>query len=83
MNRKDIEAKVWEFLIEDFEIDAQKVKPEARLREDLAIDSLDVVDLAVVVNNEFGFKMKTEEMSHIKTLAQFCDYIESKLAEQP
>ncbi len=80
MERKEIEAKVREFLVEDLEIDAEKIKPEARLKEDIGIDSLDFVDIVVIVERKFGFKIKTEEMANVKTFNQFCDYIEKKTA---
>ena len=80
MNRQEIEEKVREFLIEDFEIEEDKITPEARLKEDIGIDSLDFVDIVVVVEKTFGFKMKTEEMGQVKTFSDFCDYIEKKTA---
>lgn len=80
MDRIEIEAKVKEFLIEDLEIEEDKIKPEARLKEDIGIDSLDFVDIVVIVERKFGFKIKTEEMVNIKTFSQFCDYIEQKTA---
>jgi len=80
MNRQEIEAKVKAFMIEDLEIDEKKIMPDARLREDIGIDSLDVVDIVVLVKEIFDFKMKTEEMRSVLTFGQFCDYIEQKLA---
>ena len=65
MDRQEIEAKVKEFLIEDLEIDEEKIQPEARL---------------VIVEKKFGFKIKTEEMANVKTFNDFCDYIEKKIA---
>lgn len=79
MTRTEIEEKVREFLIDDFEIDEDKIYPEARLKEDMDIDSLDFVDIIVIVDKYFGFKLKTEEMAGVDTLAKFCDYIESKV----
>ena len=76
MLRSEIEKKVKTFLVEDLEIDEEKITPEARLREDIGIDSLDLVDIVVLVNRTFGFRIKTEEMVDIVTLSQFCDYIE-------
>ena len=73
MSRQEIEEKVREFLIEDLEID------EGKLKDDLGIDSLDFVDIVVIVEKKFGFKIKPEEMAGITTLGQFCDYIESKV----
>ena len=80
MNRQEIEAKVKEFLIDDLEIDEEKIKPEARLKEDIGIDSLDFVDIVVIVEKKFGFKIKTEDMAKVKTFYDFCDYIEKKIA---
>ncbi len=80
MDRQEIEAKVKDFLIEDLEIDEEKIQPEARLKEDIGIDSLDFVDIVVIVEKKFGFKIKTEEMASVKTFSQFCDYIEQKTA---
>lgn len=80
MNRQEIEEKVREFLIDDLEIDEEKIKPEARLKEDIGIDSLDFVDIVVIIEKVFGFKIKTEDMAKVKTFNDFCDYIEKKIA---
>ncbi|MBR3411958.1 MAG: acyl carrier protein [Muribaculaceae bacterium] len=79
MTRTDIEGKVRAFLIDDLEIDEEKIAPEALLKEDLGIDSLDFVDIVVIVERNFGFKIVPEEMQDVKTLNQFCDYIERKV----
>lgn len=79
MTRQEIEAKVNDFLVEELEIDEVKLAPEATLKADLGIDSLDFVDIVVIVQKQFGFKIKPEEMANVKTLTQFYDYIESKV----
>ena len=79
MNRTEIEEKVKGFMVEDLEIDEDLLTPEAHLKDDLGIDSLDYVDIVVIVDKIFGFKIRPEEMSGVKTLGQFCDYIESKV----
>ena len=79
MERKEIEEKVKAFLIEDLDIEEENIAPEAKLKDDLGIDSLDFVDIVVIVEKNFGFKIKPEEMQGIVTLSQFCDYIESKV----
>ena len=79
MSRQEIEEKVREFLIEDLEIEEEKIVPEGKLKDDLGIDSLDFVDIVVIVEKKFGFKIKPEEMAGITTLKQFCDYIESRV----
>ena len=62
MERKEIEEKVRNFLIEDLEIDEENIAPEAKLKDDLGIDSLDFVDIVVIFEKNFGFKIKREEM---------------------
>lgn len=80
MDRKEIEEKVKEFLVEELEIDEERIKPEADLIKDIGIDSLDFIDLVVIVEKKFGFKIKTEEMAEVKTLNDFYDYIERKIS---
>lgn len=63
MNRAEIEDKVREFLIEDLEVEEDVIAPEAKLKDDLGIDSLDFVDIVVIVERKFGFKIKPEEMA--------------------
>lgn len=82
MERKEIEEKVKAFLIDDLEIDEDKIFPDSRLKEDMGIDSLDFVDIVVIVEKNFGFKIKPEEMTGVTTLSQFCDYIESKVGSK-
>ncbi|HBY17303.1 MAG TPA: acyl carrier protein [Porphyromonadaceae bacterium] len=79
MNRTEIENKVRDFLIEDLEVDEEKIYPDARLKEDVGIDSLDFVDIVVIVEKNFGFKIKPEEMAGVATLDDFYSYIESKV----
>ncbi len=79
MERKEIEEKVRAFLIDDLEIDEEKIFDDAKLKDDMGIDSLDFVDIVVIVEKNFGFKIKPEEMKGVTTLSQFCDYIEGKV----
>ncbi len=80
MDRSEIEEKVNAFLMEEFEIDEEIIKPDARLIEDLGIDSLDFVDIVVIVDRIFGFKIKPDELKSMKLLSQFYDFIAAKLA---
>ena len=79
MTREEIESKVRTFLIDELEIEEDKIFPNAKLKDDIGIDSLDFVDIVVIVEKTFGFKIKPEEMQGVDTYAKFCDYIESKL----
>lgn len=79
MTREEIEEKVKGFMIQELELEEDDLVAEALLKDDLGIDSLDYVDIVVIVDKIFGFKIKPEEMTDVKTLGQFCDYIESKV----
>ena len=79
MERKEIEQKVNEFLVEEMEIEATDINDDAKLKDDLGLDSLDFVDIVVIVEKTFGFKLKPEEMANVLTVKGFYDYIESKI----
>ena len=68
-------------MIDELEIDEDKIHDDAKLKDDLGIDSLDFVDIVVIVENNFGFKIKPEEMSGVVTLKDFCDYREGKVGD--
>jgi len=79
MNINEIIEKTNHFLIDEIEVDPELISPTADLREDLGIDSLDFVDIVVLVERNFGFKLKAEEMTEVRTLEAFYQYIEKKL----
>lgn len=79
MSRKEIIDTVNNFLIEEIEIEIP-LTSDSRLKEDLGIDSLDFVDIVVIVERNFGFKIKPEEMVEVVTLEDFYNYIERKIA---
>lgn len=79
MTREEIVEITNRFLVEEIEIDEEVLKEEASLKEDLGIDSLDFVDIVVIVEKNFGFKIKAEEMAGVTTLGAFYDYIEKKV----
>jgi acyl carrier protein len=75
MQNEEIIIKINQLLVEEIEIEELKISPTADLKKDLEIDSLDFVDLFVIIERNFGVKMKAEEMADIKTLQDFYDYI--------
>jgi acyl carrier protein len=75
MQNDEIISKINQLLVEEIEIEESQINPAADLKKDLGIDSLDFVDLFVIVENNFGFKMKAEEMADVKTLQDFYSYI--------
>lgn len=79
MSRAEIEDRINKFLIEEIELEKQALKPEALLKEDLGIDSLDYVDIAVMVENNFGLKIKPEDMKNVVILGDFYNFIDKKV----
>ncbi|MBP6335668.1 MAG: acyl carrier protein [Bacteroidia bacterium] len=82
MDSSEIISKINEFLVEEFEVEASKITPEANLRETLELDSLDYIDLVVVVESNFGFKVRPEDFTNILTFQNFYDYVQSRVAEE-
>ena len=82
MDKVDIIEKINGFLVEEFEVEAEKITPEANLRETLELDSLDYIDLVVVIESNFGFKVKPEDFVAISTFQDFYDYVSNRLGEK-
>lgn len=67
-SKDDIFNKVKEILENDFEVPAEKIKPDANLFENLEFDSIDLVDLAVRLQQFTDKKLTPEEFKSIKTV---------------
>ncbi|WP_448699596.1 phosphopantetheine-binding protein [Mucilaginibacter sp. AW1-3] len=83
MHNEEIIEKINNFLAEEFEIDADKMVPDANLKDTLDLDSLDYIDLVVVIESNFPFKVKPEDFIGIVTFQDFYSYVitNSKLTE--
>lgn len=77
MTRLEIKEKVNAFLVDDFEIDESLLEEGNLIKEQIGIDSLDLVDIIVTVNDVFGFKLEKSELAAVKTLGEFYDLIAS------
>jgi acyl carrier protein len=82
MEKKSIIEKVNQFLVEEFEVAPEKITPEANLRETLTLDSLDYIDLVVVIESNFGFKVKPEDFATITTFDDFYNYVSGRIVEK-
>lgn len=68
--------KLKKILCEQFDVDAADINSETTLAEDLGADSLDVVDLLMSIDDEFGLEIPDEEVENIKTVGALVEYIE-------
>jgi acyl carrier protein len=82
MDKQQIIEKVNGFLVEEFEVDPSSITPDANLKETLELDSLDYIDLVVVIESNFSFKVKPEDFTDIVTFQHFYDYVAGKVGEQ-
>ncbi len=82
MTKEQIIATVNEFLVKEFEVEPELIKPEANLRETLDLDSLDYVDLVVVIESNLGFKVVGEDFINIHTFEDFYNYCETKVSQK-
>jgi len=75
MDKEVVFKKIADVLATDFECDRAKLVPEARLFEDLDLDSIDAVDLVVRIQRETGIKVVAEDFKSIRTLGDVTDVI--------
>ena len=76
---EDIIDRINGYLVEEFEVDPVRITPEANVKEVLELDSLDYIDLVVVIENNFSFKVKPEDFTGIIIFQDFYDYIISRV----
>jgi acyl carrier protein len=75
MSREDVVTIVNNFLIDEFELEEDQLIPDAQMKEDLDIESLDFVDIAVIIEKEFGLKVTSEQMIKIKKLEDLYNFV--------
>jgi acyl carrier protein len=73
MNKEAIYARIVAILQETFEIDASRVTPEARLYDDLDIDSIDAVDLIVQLKPWVGKRLNADAFKSVRTVQDVVD----------
>lgn len=79
MEKQELIEKVNEVLAEEFEKEVSDITPEGDIKETLELDSLSLVDMVALIENEFGVKIKGGEIAQIKTFAALYDYLEAHM----
>ena len=81
MSEKSTAARVSDIIIDLLGVEADDIKPEARFREDLEADSLDLVELIMGFEEEFGGEISDEDAQKITTVGEAITYLEARMAE--
>ena len=81
MTAAEIEAKIKDILVSDFECDPARLTPETNLFEDLDLDSIDAIDLTVTLQQHIGRKVDPESFRHIRTLGDVTRAVEALVNE--
>lgn len=79
MNIEAIVAKINEILVEEFEVEEDVIEPNKNLRETLDLDSLDYVDLVVIIESNFGVRLVESDFAGIVTFQDFYTLIDNKI----
>lgn len=75
MDREEVMALVRRHLAEELEVAPEKIQLETRFREDLDADSLDLYELVMELEDQYGIKVSEEEAARIKTVAHAVDFV--------
>ena len=72
-----VEEKVKHIIVEQLGVDAEEVKAEASFVDDLGADSLDVVELVMALEEEFGLEISDEDAEKLSSVKHAVDYIQA------
>jgi acyl carrier protein len=70
------EGKVKEIIAKELEVDLKQLQPEAKFIEDLGADSLDIVELVMALEEEFGLDIPDEDADKLKTVGDAMSYLQ-------
>ena len=78
MAKEEIFDTLKELVVDQLGVEEDEVTMEASMQDDLGADSLDLVDLVMSVEEEFGVKVADEDLENIKTVGDIVNYIEDR-----
>lgn len=79
MKRSEIEQSLKDFFVNTLEIEAAVLQPEASLKNDIGLTSMDIIDIRLFVEKTFGWSMTREDALGLSTLSDLYSAIESHI----
>lgn len=79
MEQQEIFALVKKCLVEEFEIPAEKIRPEASLFETLGLDSIDALDMIALLESRMNIEINEQELKKMRTVQHIVDYLKAHL----
>ena len=80
MSRDEIFERLREMLVESFELDESEIRLDVHLIDDLDLDSIDAIDLAVGLQEELSLEVSEEELRQIQRVSDIVDLIDRRLS---
>jgi acyl carrier protein len=83
LRKQDLFLQVRELLVSEFKIEnKEKIKLESRLKEDLGLDSIDAIQVVMVLEREFNFEIPDDDVERINTVADIIEYLLTRLTRR-
>ncbi len=69
--------KIKEILVQELGVSEAEITPDAKIKSTLGISSVEFVDIAMTIEEEFDIELDEDKLRSIKTVQELCDYVEA------
>jgi len=80
MKKQELVKKINEVIIDEFEVDLRVIVPDANIKKSLQLDSLSLVDMVALIEENFGVSFKGVDIANIQTFGSLYDYVYKHMA---